>query len=360
MWRRFSVSLALLIIASTLLPRFTSDFGQDYAAAHAWWIGEDTNQPTVKLLKTCAPELAQVYAKTRFGDVLQTPHPPVATLLAIPFAALPWSLARALWLMTSWLAIALAWYYGEAKLGTCLATFPLWIMALGLGTHEPILFLLLICAYRSENEHPSRAGILLGLAAALKIYPAFLLFGVVIGRRRTMLVSAAVTLVVVCGVGEWAVGLGSSWGWLEYIPANTARFVDDERNMSLVRIVRLLCPWVTPLAATAGLSIALALPLFRHLYRGGSSRQMVSAMLLASPLTWRYYLTLLTVQPLRVYELAGLALPALILLLGMLGFVPSDRIPPPLETTLLILCNVPFLTAMLSVWYRAAVPKDVA
>jgi alpha-1,2-mannosyltransferase len=360
MWRSLGISVALLIPAAALLPWFTSDFGQDYAAARGWWMGQDTNGSTVELLRICAPDLAQAYAKTKFGGVMQTPHPPIATMLALPFAAVPWPMARALWLLTSWTAVAVAWSYGKANLWTCLATIPLWTMALGLGTHEPILFLLLTCAFRYENEQPARAGVLLGLAAAIKIYPAFLLLGLVVGRRRTMLLSAAATLLMACAFAELVIGLGSSWKWLEYIPVNTARYVDTERNLSLVRQVRLLCPCLTPFVISCGLSVVLALPLVRHLYRGASSRHLVSAMLLASPLTWRYYLTLLSVQPLRVHELVGLGLPAMILILGMLGIMPSEQIPRLVQTGLIFLCELPFLVTLLSVWYRAVVMKSAS
>lgn len=357
MWSRLSVPLALLIIASALLPRFTSDFGQDYAAAHAWWRGENTNGSTIELLKTHAPDLAQAYGRTASGAAMQTPHPPLATLLAVPFAALPWSVARVLWLLVGWVAILVAWSWGEVNPWTRLATIPLWTFALGLGTHEPLLFLLLALAFRYEDERPGPAGVLLGLAAAVKVYPVFLFLGLAIGQRRVMLLTAVVTLAVACAAAELVVGLGSSWQWLQYVPVNTARYVDDERNLSLVRQVRLFWPGVASFAVSATLGILLTLPLVRHLRRGASSRHLVSAMLLASPLTWRYYVTLLSVQPLRRHEQVALALAALILMLGMLGFIPSRDLSRPVEALLIILCHVPYYAVLLSVWYRAVVTK---
>src|SRR5262249_46107175 len=161
---------ALLLLACFLLgSRFDlPDFPQDYAAAWGWWHGLDPNGQTGALLARCCPDLASRYPP------MQTGHPPLATVLALPLALPPFPVARSLWLLLSWAAVVAAWRIGSVRPSVCAVTAPFWLLALGMGTHEPLLFLLLALAFSRRERAPWAAGALLGICAALKAYPALL------------------------------------------------------------------------------------------------------------------------------------------------------------------------------------------
>src|SRR5215208_3822913 len=187
MWFRITLSSLLLIIALWQLPSFLSDYGQDYAAARGWWHGQDTNTRTADLLAECCAEIAPSYGG------MQTAHPPFATLLALPLGWLPWPTARLIWLLLSWATITVAWLLLCVSPWLCAATASFWIIALGLGTHEPLLFLLLALTLIVQARAPRLAAVLVGLCAAIKVYPALLILGLWIsGRRQMALIAVAV------------------------------------------------------------------------------------------------------------------------------------------------------------------------
>jgi hypothetical protein len=339
---RLLVGALMLLAAILLLPQFLPDYAQDYAAARAWWQGRDPNIRTADILSECCAEIAPAYGG------MHTAHPPFATLLAVPFGWLPWPAPRWIWLVISWLAIVAAWELGDVSLATCAATAPFWILALGLGTHEPLLFLLLTLALRDEAAHPNRAGALVGACAALKIYPAVLIGGLLLARRtRAALVAIGVGagLLVLC---ELVLGFGVTLGWLRFVPVNTNFYVDQIDNVSLVRLVRAVLPGVAPLLAGLAILALLILPLVPRLRSGDWLRPLVPVMLLGSPLSWRQYMGLVALDTLGKFEQLALALAgALALLIGM-GVLPSDNMAP--------LVQGPLLLVLIWRWYRAARP----
>lgn len=339
---RLLVGALMLVAAILLLPQFLPDYAQDYAAARAWWEGRDPNIRTADILAECCADIAPAYGG------MHTAHPPFATLLAVPLAWLPWPVPRWIWLAISWLAIVAAWELGDVSLATCAATAPFWILALGLGTHEPLLFLLLTFALRADTAHPNRAGALVGACAALKVYPIVLIGGLLLARRtRAALVALGVGagLLVLC---ELVLGFGVTLGWLRFVPINTNFYVDQIDNISLIRLVRAVLPGVSPLLAGLAILALLILPLIPRLRQGDWLRPLVPVMLLGSPLSWRQYMGLVALDSLGKFEQIALALAgALALLIGM-GVVPSDNMAP--------LVQGPLLLVLIWRWYRAARP----
>jgi hypothetical protein len=338
MWFRLALSIGTLAAALLLLPQFQSDFAQDYAAARGWWHGHDTNERTADLLSECCPEIAPLYGG------MQTAHPPFATLLALPLGWMPWSLARILWLLISWLALAAAWQILRASPWLCAATASFWIIALGLGTHEPLMFLLLALALQLDRRSPRLAAILVGLCAAIKVYPALLIIGLWVSGRRLMAIMATATGAAALALCELVLGFGVTQGWLRFVPVNTLFYVDAIGNTSLVRLVRAVLPGVSPTAIALAALGLLFVPLIACIRNGNWMRPLIPVMLLASPLSWRHYMGLVALDELRPLEqiclwLAGLAA----LLIGM-KLLPPDNMAPIVQGPLL-------LTLML-IWYR--------
>ena len=339
-WYRILISIAILIAALLLLPQFQPDYAQDYAAASGWWRGRDSNERTADLLAECCADIAPLYGG------MQTAHPPFATLLAIPLAWLSWPVARLLWLVLSWVAIAGAWQLGRVDPWACAATASFWVIALGLGTHEPVLFLLLAIASRVEQRYPHYAGIAIGLCAAIKIYPAVLIAGLLIGGRRSAALAAVSTTALVFGLCELVLGLGVTRGWLGFVPLNTLHYVDEIGNDSLVRLVRAVVPGAALAPVTLAILALLMAPLIPRLRRGDWLKPLVPVMLLASPLSWRHYMGLVALDRLGAFELVCLGVAGVVALLIGMQLLPADNMAPIVQGPLLIV--------LLLLWYRHA------
>lgn len=363
---RLIVGAIVLVAALLLLPRFLSDFAQDYAAARAWWRGLSPNSRTAAILGECCAEIAPLYGG------MHTAHPPLATLLALPLGWLPWPAARLIWLALAWAALVGAWQIGQVSPWACAATGAFWVIALGLGTHEPLLFLLLALALRldrpapgAEADQPQIArgrwpvrrddtlvGVLLGLCAALKVYPIVLIGGLLLARRYAAAAMALASGAALALLSELVLGFGVTAGWLRFVPINTSFYVDQIGNGSLVRLVRAVLPGAPIAPVTLAALGLLMLPLIPRLRRGDWLRPLVPVMLLASPLSWRHYMGLAAISRLGRAEQAALALAGVAALLIGLQLLPPDNMAPIVQGPLLIV--------LIWLWYRDSVRKPPA
>jgi len=340
MWFRIALSLLTLIAALLLLPAFQPDYAQDYAAASGWWRGRDTNERTADLLADCCADIAPLYGG------MQTAHPPFATLLALPLAWLSWPVARLAWLLLSWAAIALAWQIARVSPAVCAATASFWVLALGLGTHEPLLFLLLALALRLERARPRLAAALIGLCAAIKVYPVLLIAGLLIAGRRAMTLVALATGALALAVCELVLGLGVTRGWLRFLPINTQFYVDEIGNDSLVRLVRAVIPGASIALVALCVLALLLLPLVPRICRGDWLKPLVPVMLLASPLSWRHYIGLTALDRLTRFDQICLGLAGVVALLIGMKLLPTENMAPIVQG--------PLLLVLLLLWYRHA------
>jgi hypothetical protein len=340
MWFRIALSAIILAAALAQLPSFLSDYGQDYAAARGWWHGQDTNARTADLLVECCAEIAPSYGR------MQTAHPPFATLLALPLGWLPWPVARIIWLLLSWAAITIAWLLLRVSPWLCAATASFWILALGLGTHEPLLFLLLALALTLQARAPRLAAVLVGICAAIKVYPALLILGLWISGRRQMALIAAAAGLTALALCELVLGIGVTLAWLRFVPVNTLFYVDSIGNGSLVRLVRAVLPGASPLPIALLVLALLLLPLIPRIRAGSWLQPLMPVLLLVSPLSWRHYMGLVAIEPVRPLEQICLAIAGVAALLIGMQVLPADNMAPVVQS--------PLLLALLLIWYRQA------
>ena len=156
-------------------------------------------------------------------------------------------------------------------------------------------------------------------------------------------------------LSEFFLGFGVHRAWLQYIPVNAGIFVDDERNVSLIRILHLMLPQMSPVVLSGILAAVLTIPLLRPQGKSAKLEQFVPIMLLASPLAWRYYWTALSLQKLRSTDLLCLFLPPTILLLGLAGVLPVSGWNRWLDSITVLLVQLPLLIVCLRLWYSAVV-----
>jgi hypothetical protein len=339
-WIKFAISAIILAAAFLQLPSFLSDYGQDYAAARGWWHGQDTNARTADLLAECCADIAPSYGG------MQTAHPPFATLLALPLGWLPWPIARLIWLLFSWAAITGAWLLLRVSPWLCAATASFWMIALGLGTHEPLLFLLLALALALDTRAPRLAAVLVGLCAAIKVYPALLILGLWISGRRQMALIAIATGAAALALCELVLGFGVTLAWLRFVPVNTQFYVDSNGNGSLVHLVRAVLPGAAPLPIALVALALLLLPLIPRIRTGAWLQPLMPVLLLVSPLSWRHYMGLVAIEPVRPFEQICLAVAGVAALLIGMHVLPPDNMAPVVQS--------PLLLALMLMWYRQA------
>jgi hypothetical protein len=339
-WLRISISAIILAAALLLLPSFLSDYGQDYAAARGWWHGQDTNARTADLLAECCADIAPSYGG------MQTAHPPFATLLALPLGWLPWPIARTIWLLISWAAITGAWLLLRVSPWLCAATASFWIIALGLGTHEPLMFLLLALALALQDRAPRTAAVLVGLCAAIKVYPALLILGLWISGRRQMALIATATGAAALALCELVLGFGVTLAWLRFVPVNTLFYVDSNGNGSLVHLVRAVLPGAEPTLVALVVLMLLLLPLIPRIRSGAWLQPLIPVLLLVSPLSWRHYMGIVAIEPVRPLEQVCLAVAGVAALLIGVHVLSPDNMAPVVQS--------PLLLALMLMWYRQA------
>lgn len=313
-------NIVVLIMAAYFVETGpVSDFVQDYAAACGWWHGLDPNGRTAHLIAECGAQIPTI--KSSFFP--QTAHPPLTTLIVLPFRLLPWPLAQWVWLIVSWAAMCCATLYVIPNLATYIVTMAFWSFALAVGAFEPWLFALLSGALVLYRRAPIWSGVLIGLATAIKIYPLVFLIGLLLRGQRRMLIAAVGGARVATLLAEVSLGYGVTQDWLSYVPVNAELQTGKTHNLSLVRIFQAL--GIPNFVAFIVILAFLTLPLIRHLRSRESDgiRPMIPVMLLATPLVWPHYVSMV--------GLCGVRLPEQLLLLissGTLLAVWFDLIAP--------------------------------
>ncbi|OYO07870.1 hypothetical protein CGZ94_20585 [Enemella evansiae] len=238
-------------------------------------------------------------------------YPPIAALLAIPLTLLPWSVAQFVWTaLNGVLTLAVlrrlgmpGWSASVAAAAVLLLTDP-FMATLRLGQLGILLMAMVVLDLLGPTGGRRRilpGGVLIGLAAGLKLTPGvFIVHLFLIGRRRDALVAAGTFLgTVLLGIavaprpalGYWARLAGGdsganpdAFGWIGNISVTSAtqRFLGVEQGG---RIGLLL----------AGALVLLALAAAWRCHRTGRPVLALGVLGLASslanPIAWSHHLT---------------------------------------------------------------------
>jgi hypothetical protein len=161
---------------------------------------------------------------------------------------------------------------------------PAWIFGLALGNLDALVICGCLLALRTDGRH---TGIWLGIASALKVYPALLILGLIVTRRYGeaalgLVVAGALTLAAAC-----LIGFDSLFGWLRFIPHNSDAFAVSMMNLSLTKIAALVG------VKTAFITL-LGIAAVAMQYKRATLDPLLPAILLVSPLSWLQSLPLLS------------------------------------------------------------------
>jgi alpha-1,2-mannosyltransferase len=258
-----------------------------------------------------------LYAAHPAGSQLPFTYPPFAALLFAPFAAVSWPIAQAL-VGVAWLACLVAvlimcldqvghrpagrgwvgWLRSPVLLAAVAAA--IWLEpvrgTLGYGQVNLLLVTLVLADFSGRFPRLPR-GVLIGIAAGLKLTPGiFAIYLLVTGRRRAAGVAFASFLGTVA-VGRLVLPAASAryWGKLWLSPEHVGG-VAYAGNQSLYGLAsRLLhgshqgLPWLLAVLVVGGGGMALA----AGAYRAGQELAGVSLCaltgLLLSPISWNHH-----------------------------------------------------------------------
>ena len=261
-------------------------------------------------------------------------HPPASILFVLPLASFPYETASRIWSLF-WLAtfpisiflvaraldLRLPWW-SVFPIGTLL----LWCNPLGeefaYGQFNLMLLLLIVSGWALERAAlPWLGGALLGIAAAIKLFPAFLFLPFLVRRdwktiAGGMIGAAAITLASLCVLGIEAhidyvqrviphVGtFRSSWMNLS-LPGFFARLFHPARRTTQPIIEsRLLYLLLTGIAAVLVFAACVAAAWRSRSVkaRDQSFALVICGMLLLSPTTWAHYCLLLTLPVMLLWR----------------------------------------------------------
>lgn len=262
-------------------------------------------------------------------------HPPVSILFFLPLAELShedaffvWNLltmplfAAAVW-VAAWQLGVRGWRAGAVAAAVVLAgalprvgCFPLQEQVLWGQFSAPITFLIAVGWAADRGGRPALAGAAVGLAAAIKLFPAFLLlYFVLAGRWRAAAVAAAVA-VALNGLALAVFGTDAFRTYVgEVVPGVAARFGSDWANISVRAFwLRLFDPSLPSrataaadapllgraleLAVRGAMTAAVAWRAWRAKTVAARDRAFAAAavaMVLVSPISWSHSLILLVV-----------------------------------------------------------------
>jgi hypothetical protein len=287
-------------------PQFWTDFTADYVSAKAHLDGLDPYGSSSALEHRYVTPLG---SPPKGLDA--NPHPPAHVTLAIPLARLSFPTARAIWVAALALSFAIALGLALKEMGVSwfwaapIAIGCLWLritrISLLTAQIDGLLLLLITLGWLALRRGRERAaGISLGIATALKFFPAFLLLPL-LRSRRLQAARWHVGCTIVLTVATSALfGQSAVWTFLRRAaPENLRNWAGAPHNLSLTAIpLRWLLTnhWRPGSLDVPVIAFALVLGIFMlcavaawsspaHL-SGDSFLASIPWMLLATPLFW--------------------------------------------------------------------------
>jgi hypothetical protein len=283
-------------------------------------------------------------------------HPPFVAVLIAPLALLPykwaiciWSLGSILmyffvgWSILATLKIKLSGAWSLVLIGAGLCWYP-FIAHVALGQLSLLLIMLIISAWKKlREEADNTAGLLLGLAVLIKLFPALLLVYLVLRNRWKAVFVMALTVAVGLLISFLVVGYEDIYLYFTTVSQNNALSYNIfPVNFSLSGIISRIFVdggWIQPLlispntalvfiTGAISLTIILLIRSIQQIPRtisGNDAAYSVTiiAMLLLSPITWQHILPvlalpfgllLLWVQTEKIPKIRQLGLLALVLI----------------------------------------------
>jgi hypothetical protein len=269
-------------------------------------------------------------------DIEYNAHPPPSIFLAVPLASLDYPDATLVWNILSLAAFFLSFCIVAHHLSLSLgikAVIPFITLCLifdpfrsqcSQGQLGFVILLLIIGSWSATKRgHSLRAGFFLGLAIAIKLFPAFLLLYYFAERRWKTLIAGVVSFILVSLITLLFLGFETYRAYFEVVLPTVEKFRSSWINQSLPGFwTKLFDPETekehiqalirSPILAKglALLSSILVVALLVWAIRKAQTESeknhafglSILAMLLVSPITWNHYLVLLLLPLMTVWS----------------------------------------------------------
>ncbi|MGC8642479.1 MAG: glycosyltransferase family 87 protein [Isosphaeraceae bacterium] len=309
------------------------DFAQEWSSARSYLSG----LPIYGDLVASMQRFTGMHLDVSRNLIFINAHPPASVLLVLPLARLDFDTAFFVWNLLSLPLLALSvWMVGRSLRIPFRrwAIFPAAVLLLPCGSlhHQlyqgqlNLVLLPLLCGtWAAERSgRPRLAGVLLGAATAIKLFPAFLLAYYALRRRWAVVAAGVASASLLTGLTLALFGWQTHWTYFHTVLPEIYWFRVCWTNDSLAgfwyrlfdpapwkeRIFSLSEPlWYSPALARAGywtsaglVSVFAAQVVSRSRSPQNDDRAFglaVTTMLLVSPICWEHYLLLLLV-PLAV------------------------------------------------------------
>jgi hypothetical protein len=238
-WSLLALGLTLLIQQVARVSQLPTDFCQDHQAA--WWFvqGASVYQPV-----HCWSLAANAPAPLEYDA-----HPPSSIAFFLPFGLLPRTSAEMLWgalslaayLLSGWLLLREIGWHGLPGMAIFTAGSVLWTPLTGAEQAQnlaQVLTLLIVLAWLLERKGCEyRAGWLLGLGGALKLWPAALLPGAIARGRWREALTGGIALLASNALALLLVGPAGYSAYLGPIQDNERYSIPNVGNISLVGLI---------------------------------------------------------------------------------------------------------------------------
>ncbi len=337
-------------------PQRVNDYYQDWASARNYWVGMPVYTPH----STSVPRHLGLPSNP-VKSIEYNAHPPTSVLLALPLgrlhytdAVLAWNLISLVAFLAGLAIVARALPVPRALIlpGAAMLTFCHSVYGnFYLGQLTFLLVCLVAAVWALDRSgRPIAAGLLVGLAAAIKLFPAYLLVYFAVQGKLRALGAAVVSFAVLTLATIAVLGWDTYHDYLEIVLPELDKFRGFGYNVSIAGLwhklfdpaadIGLISPlWPSAAVAQYGtllsdlvVTAAVAATVYRA--KTPSRRDLafgltVTAMLLVSPVTWDFSLPLLLV-PLAVIARTSTRsqwMPvALILILAVLWFPQNSLV----------------------------------
>lgn len=307
----------------------------NYAAACAWW-QRFSDHAWITALSRCSSAINY----NAFGPHA---HPPFSTIVFLFLGFFSWPDARWAWLVISGACLIGAWQYYRVSVSICASTALFGVFGLYRGTIEPFLFVMMMIALSQEEKRPFFSAALLGLAAAIKVYPGLLLAALLIARRFKALFTGIVAGSLATAISELTLGFGTLRAWILHTSPNALTWQTNPDNLSLVRIAGNIAPHLSPLAVAFVLFALAIASLSAAPHQKASMRLVLPTALLVTPLVWSHYVVHAGMLRLTRLEQALLLTGGGLIFLSILGVFPIQSAA---------VAYGPALAALALLWYR--------
>ena len=307
-------ALGSLVIGALPSTAYRKDLQVEYLTARALRDGIDIFTPLTQLSARYFPAATDNFPHP-------SPHQPVLALVSLPLTLLPFPLIVPLWLLLNVVLLVIAgrWLGLSMEASLPLAAWPpLWCL-LYIGQFELVILALAMRGWRAAAAGRDwHAGLWLGLATVIKLYPALLLVPYAVRRRARILLAAGFVFLLSQLGNLVAVGpAGEVRYYREVLPAVSSEYVRTGLNSSPYgALLRLfggssdVPPIVDAPAVVLPVTIALSIFALFALARLEPEASPV-ALLVALPTVWYYCVVLAlpeTVALLRCSHLRRAAL----------------------------------------------------